>query len=151
MSNAAVIAARNRFEAARAWAERFPLSLIQLGARLSVGAVFFNSGLLKYNSWEFAIKLFEDEYKVPLLDPTIAARLAMFNELVFPVFLFIGLATRLATLPLLGMTFVIEVFVYPMAWPEHLMWASLLVLVLTRGPGVFSLDHLIEQRLRKTH
>ncbi len=150
MSNTTVIAARNRFEAARALVEWFPLSLILLGARFSVGAVFFNSGLLKYNSWEFAIKLFEDEYKVPLLDPAIAARLAMFNELVFPVFLFIGLATRLATLPLLGMTFVIEVFVYPMAWPEHLMWASLLVLVLTRGPGVFSIDHLIEQRFRKT-
>jgi putative oxidoreductase len=137
------------FVLARAWLACFPMSIIQLGMRVGVGMVFFNSGLLKYNSWEFAIKLFEDEYKLPLLDPTVAARLAMFNELAFPIFLFLGLATRLATLPLLGMVFVIEVFVYPQAWAEHLMWASMLVLLLTRGPGVFSLDHLIERHFAK--
>jgi putative oxidoreductase len=137
------------FVSARAWLACFPMSIIQLGMRVGVGMVFFNSGLLKYNSWEFAIKLFEDEYKLPLLDPTVAARLAMFNELAFPIFLFLGLATRLATLPLLGMVFVIEVFVYPQAWAEHLMWASMLVLLLTRGPGVFSLDHLIERHFAK--
>lgn len=141
---------RRSFVTARAWLACFPLSIIQLGMRFGVGMVFFNSGLLKYNSWEFAIKLFEDEYKLPLLDPTIAARLAMFTELTFPVFLFLGLATRLATLPLLGMTFVIEVLVYPQAWAEHLMWASMLVLLLTRGPGVFSLDHLIERHFAKS-
>src|SRR5438046_7609991 len=80
---------------------RFPLSILQLGMRIGVGMVFFNAGLLKYNSFEFAVKLFEDEYKVPLLDPAVAARLAMFNELTFPVLLFLGLATRFATLPLL--------------------------------------------------
>lgn len=140
---------RGQYVAWREWLARFPLSLLQLGMRVGVGAVFFNSGLLKYNSWEFAIKLFEDEYKVPLLDPTVAARLATFNELTFPVFLFVGLATRLATLPLLGMTFVIQTFVYPQAWTEHLMWASMLVFLLTRGPGVFSLDYLIERRFAK--
>jgi putative oxidoreductase len=140
---------RRQFVSARAWLACFPMSIILLGMRFGVGAVFFNSGLLKYNSWEFAIKLFVDEYKLPLLDPAVAARLAMFNELAFPVFLFLGLATRLATLPLLGMTFVIEVFVYPQAWPEHLMWASMLVLLLTRGPGVFSLDYLIERHFAK--
>lgn len=140
-----IVSVRRQFVTARAWLARFPLSLLQLGMRIGVGAVFFNSGLLKYNSWEFAVKLFEDEYKVPLLDPTLAARLAMFNELTFPVFLFLGLATRLATLPLLGMVFVIEVFVYPQAWAEHLMWASMLMLLLTRGPGALSLDHLIER------
>lgn len=108
-----------------------------------------DSGLLKIRSWEFAIKLFEDEYKVPFLDPTLAARLATFNEFVFPVFLFLGLATRLATLPLLGMTLVIQTFVYPQAWTEHLLWASVLVFLLTRGPGALSLDHLIEARLEK--
>jgi len=140
---------RRLFVSARAWLACFPMSIIQLGMRVGVGMVFFNSGLLKYNSWEFAIKLFEDEYKLPLLDPTVAARLAMFNELAFPIFLFLGLATRLATLPLLGMVFVIEVFVYPQAWAEHLMWASMLVLLLTRGPGVFSLDYLIERHFAK--
>jgi putative oxidoreductase len=136
---------RRRFISVRSWLACFPMSIIQLGMRFGVGMVFFNSGLLKYNSWEFAIKLFEDEYKLPLLDPTVAARLAMFTELTFPMLLFLGLATRLATLPLLGMTFVIEVLVYPQAWAEHLMWASMLVLLLTRGPGVFSLDYLIER------
>jgi len=149
MTSDHIVSSRRQFVAVRDWLARFPLSLLQLGMRIGVGAVFFNSGLLKYNSWEFAVKLFEDEYKVPLLDPTVAARLAMFNELVFPVFLFVGLATRLVTLPLLGMVFVIEVFVYPLAWTEHLMWASILVLLLTRGPGVFSLDYLIERRSAK--
>jgi putative oxidoreductase len=67
----------------------------------------------------------------------------------FPMFLLIGLATRLATLPLLGMVTVIQTFVYPQAWTEHLLWASILLLLLTRGPGTLSLDHLIEQYLAK--
>lgn len=142
-------AMRRHFIAARSWLERFPLSIIQLAMRVAVGSVFFNSGLLKIRSWEFAIKLFEDEYKVPFLDPTWAARFATFNELVFPVFLFLGLATRLATLPLLGMTFVIQIFVYPQAWTEHLLWASVLGFLLTRGPGALSLDHLIEAHLKR--
>jgi putative oxidoreductase len=133
--------------ATRGLLEAFPLSVIQLAMRIAVGAVFFNSGLLKFRSWEFAIKLFEDEYKVPLLDPVVAARLATFNELVFPVLLFVGLATRLATLPLLGMIVVIQTFVYPQAWTEHLLWATILIFLLTRGPGSLSLDHLIERRL----
>lgn len=136
--------ARRYYVVARSWLECLPLSLIQLAMRVAVGSVFFNSGLLKIRSWEFAIKLFEDEYKVPFIDPTLAARLATFNELVFPAFLFLGLATRLATLPLLGMTLVIQTFVYPQAWTEHLLWASVLVFLLTRGPGALSLDHLIE-------
>jgi putative oxidoreductase len=87
--------------------------------------------------------LFQDEYKVPLLDPVWAARLATFNELTFSVLLVVGLATRIATLPLLGMIVVIQTFVYPQAWTEHLLWASILVFLLTRGPGELSLDHLI--------
>lgn len=145
LHNPRIAALRSSFVLARTWLARFPLSLIQLAMRVGVGAVFFNSGLLKYNSWEFAVKLFEDEYKVPLLDPALAALLAMFNELTFPVLLFLGLATRLATLPLLGMVFVIQVFVYPQAWTEHLMWASMLTFLLTCGPGQLSLDHLIER------
>jgi putative oxidoreductase len=136
---------RHAFVAVRALLERFPLSLIQLAMRIAIGMVFFNSGMLKINSWEFAIKLFEDEYKVPFIDPTLAARLATFNELTFPILLFLGLATRLATLPLLGMVAVIQTFVYPQAWTEHLLWASVLVFLLTRGPGTLSLDHLIER------
>jgi putative oxidoreductase len=138
---------RSSFVAARRLLEQFPLSVIQLAMRIAVGAVFFNSGLLKYRSWELAIKLFEDEYKVPLLDPAWAARLATFSELTFPILLFIGLATRLATLPLLAMIAVIQMLVYPQAWTEHLLWASILVFLLTRGPGPLSIDHLIERHV----
>jgi putative oxidoreductase len=123
--------------------ERFPLSILQLALRIGVGAVFFRSGLLKLGSWEFTIRLFRDEYQVPLLDPELAARITTILELGIPPLLFVGLATRLATLPLLGMIAVIQVFVYPNAWSDHLMWAAALLLVLTRGPGTFSVDHLI--------
>jgi putative oxidoreductase len=64
-------------------------------------------------------------------------------ELGIPPLLFVGLATRFATLPLLGMIAVIQLFVYPNAWSDHLMWGAALVLVLTRGPGAFSVDHLL--------
>jgi putative oxidoreductase len=140
---------RRIFEAVRQRLERFPLSIIQLAMRVGVGAVFFKAGLLKYNSWEFTVQLFRDEYKVPLLDPAVAAQLAMVQELSVPVLLFLGLATRLATLPLLGMIAVIQTFVYPGAWTEHLVWSSILVFLLTRGPGALSLDHLIDRRFSR--
>ena len=123
--------------------EATPLSIIQLMARVGVGAVFFKSGLTKIASWEFTIQLFRDEYRVPLLPPEIAAPLAAATELTMPVLLVLGLATRLATLPLLAMTLVIQLFVYPDSWAEHLTWASLLLLILTRGPGAFSADRFI--------
>jgi putative oxidoreductase len=110
--------------------------------------VFFNAGILKYQSFEFAVKLFQDEYKVPFLDPAMAARMATFNELTFPVLLFLGLASRLATLPLLGQLLVME-YTYPHAWNDHVFWACTLLFVLTRGPGVFSLDYLIERYFAK--
>jgi len=128
---------------------RFPLSILQLGMRIGIGMVFFKAGLLKYNSFEFAIKLFEDEYKVPLLAPAVAARIAMMNELTTSTLLFAGLATRLATLPLLGMISVIQIFVYPSAWPDHVLWGSILIFLLTRGPGPFSMDYLIERYFLK--
>src|SRR5438128_9412464 len=131
------------------WLERCPLSILQLGLRIGVGMVFFKAGLLKYQSFEFAVKLFEDEYKVPLLAPAVAAQIAMINELTTSTLLFLGLATRLATLPLLGMMLVIQIFVYPNAWPDHVLWGSALILILTRGPGPFSIDHLIERYLLK--
>jgi putative oxidoreductase len=130
---------------------RFPLSIVQLAGRIGVGATFFKAGLLKYQSWEFTVKLFEQEYQVPLLDPAVAARIAMVQELTIPILLFLGLATRLATIPLLGMILVIQLFVYPNAYNEHLVWGALLVLLLTRGPGVFSLDHLIARTWDRRH
>jgi putative oxidoreductase len=136
-------------DALRQWLARFPLSIIQLAGRIGVGTVFFKAGVLKYKSWEFTILLFRDEYQVPLLDPAVAARIAMIQELTIPIFLFLGLATRLATLPLLGMIAVIQTFVYPNAFPDHLVWGSILVLLLTRGPGVFSLDYVIERAITR--
>ncbi len=129
--------------------ERVPMSVLLLLIRVGVGLVFFKAGLLKYNSWEFTVLLFRDEYKVPLLAPELAARMAMVQELALPVLLFLGLGARLATLPLFGMLFVIQTFVYPNAWPDHLFWAGALALILTRGPGAISLDHLIARRFRR--
>lgn len=84
------------------------VSIILLAGRIGVGATFFKAGLLKYSSFEFTVRLFAEEYKVPLLDPAVAARIAMVQELTIPLLLFAGLATRIATLPLLGMIAVIQ-------------------------------------------
>jgi putative oxidoreductase len=128
--------------------DRFPLPVLQLMFRVAIAAVFWSSGLTKIASWETTVTLFRDEYMVPLLPPELAATVGATFELACPVFLVLGLATRLATLPLLGMTFVIQVFVYPEYWTQHLMWASVLLFLATKGPGALSLDRLIERRLR---
>ena len=128
-----------------AWLERFPLSILQFLFRFTIAAVFWNSGQTKIASWLTTVALFRDEYQVPILPPELAATLAATVELTCPVLLVLGLATRLATLPMLGMTFVIEVFVYPENWLEHLTWATTLLFILTRGPGLLSLDHFIAQ------
>jgi putative oxidoreductase len=133
----------HRIERVRTALEAMPLSSVQLLARIGVAAVFFKSGMTKIASWEFTLMLFREEYRVPLLPPEIAAPLATATELSMPVLLAIGLFSRLATLPLLGMVAVIQLFVYPQSWAEHLTWAALLLLILTRGPGAISLDRLI--------
>jgi putative oxidoreductase len=138
-----------RLDATRVWLARFPLSIIQLAGRIGVGATFFKAGLLKYQSWDFTVRLFQEEYRVPVLDPAVAAGIAMVQELTIPILLFLGLATRIATLPLLGMIAVIQTFVYPNAYNEHLVWGAILLLLLTRGPGVFSVDFLINRYAQK--
>jgi putative oxidoreductase len=137
---------RERAEALFAALGRFPLWAFQVLFRLCIGGVFWSSGMTKIASWQTTVVLFRDEYKVPVLPPELAATLAASVELSMPILLVIGLATRLATLPMLGMTFVIEAFVYPEDWNEHLIWASMLIFILTRGPGLISLDHLIARR-----
>jgi putative oxidoreductase len=127
--------------------ERIPLSPIQLAMRVGVGSVFFNAGILKYQSWDVTLLLFRDEYKVPLLSPELAARMAMTQELTIPVLLFLGLGTRIAALPLLGTIGVIQTFVYPDAWIEHLLWASVLLFLVARGSGSLSIDNLIARAL----
>ena len=126
--------------------ERIPISLLLLLARISVGAVFWHSGLVKIASWQSTLALFRDEYRVPVVPYDIAAYMAATTELTFPILLFAGLASRLATLPLLGMTAVIGIFVYPEDWVEHLTWATMLLLILTRGPGAISLDRFVRTR-----
>lgn len=122
---------------------RFPLSVLQLLFRLAVGSVFLKAGMTKLASWELTIQLFRDEYRVPVLPPETAALMATTFELGCSTLLVAGLATRLAALPLLGMIAVIQLFVYPSAWSEHLVWGSILAFLLTRGPGPISLDRLV--------
>lgn len=129
--------------------ERIPYSLIALGARIFPAAVFWQSGQTKLEGWrvsENAIYLFKEDYKLPLLDPVVAAHAATIMEHVFPVLLMLGLASRLAAAALLAMTLVIEIFVYPDAWPTHGVWATCLLLVVARGPGVISIDRLLPRR-----
>src|ERR1700720_2185827 len=135
--------------AANAVLDKIPQSLISLAARIFPAAVFWMSGQTKVEGFHVtdnAIALFRDEYKLPLIDPALAANIAAFSEHFFPVLLVIGLASRLSALALLGMTAVIEIFVYPDAWPTHGVWATCFLVVTARGPGIFSLDHLIARR-----
>ena len=130
---------------------RFPLPVLQLMFRLAIASVFIKAGLTKIASWDTTVQLFADEYKVPVLPPDLAATMAATFELGCSTLLVVGLATRPATLPLLGMIAVIQTFVYPQAYPEHLTWASLLLFLLTRGAGSWSLDHVLglEPALRR--
>ena len=130
--------------------EKFPRAILDLGFRVGVGMVFFKSALTKLDDgWrvsDTAVALFQDEYKVPLLPPEIAAYLGTANELFSALMIILGLGARLGAGALLGLVAVIQFLVYPGNWAEHLMWASLLAYVLTRGPGMLSVDHLIARR-----
>lgn len=134
-----------RRERGTGWISRVPFSLHQLLFRLAIGGVFLRPGLQKFWSWESTVALFADEYKVPVLSPALAAAMAATFEVGCSLLLIVGLATRVATLPLLAQIFVIQTFVYPNAWPEHLVWSSILFVLLTRGGGTASMDHLIQR------
>lgn len=126
--------------------EAIPHSLIALLARVSVGGVFWLSGQTKVSGFQLAdgtVDLFRDEYRLPLIDPSLAAIAAAISEHLFSVLLIIGLASRLSALALLGMTLVIQIFVYPDAWPTHGTWAACFLIVIAKGPGVISLDWLL--------
>jgi putative oxidoreductase len=128
-----------------------PYWFIALAARIFPAAVFWQSGQTKVAGFHLkpsAIALFQNEYQLPLIDPTIAAYASAFSEHFFPILLVIGLATRFSALALLFMTAVIEIFVYPDAWPTHGVWATCFLLVIARGPGSLSLDRLIARRYR---
>jgi putative oxidoreductase len=121
--------------------------VLALVARFGIAAVFFYSGRTKVegflNVTDNAVALFADEYKLPLLSPNLAVHLAAYSEHLFPLLLLLGLLTRVSALALLGMTAVIEIFVYPDAWPTHLSWAAILLLLIGRGGGAWSLDRLL--------
>jgi putative oxidoreductase len=135
--------ARGRLSRALTTLARFPLPLIQLMFRLAIACVFLKAGLTKIGSWELTVQLFADEYKVPVLSPDLAATMAAGFEIGCSILLVLGLATRLASLPLLGMIAVIQTFVYPGAYAEHLTWGSILIFLLTRGAGPWSVDRAI--------
>jgi putative oxidoreductase len=126
-------------------AERaLPLDLLLLVQRLGIAAVFFQSGRTKVEGLftipQTTIDLFELEYALPLLPPKLAAYLAAGAEHLFPVLLVLGLFSRLSATALLGMTLVIQIFVYPDAWPTHLSWAGLMLPLIAMGGGRFALD-----------
>lgn len=137
----------NIYARAGAWLDRLSGSILLLVARLGVAGVFFMSGRTKVDGilhiTDSTYSLFETDYKIPLIPPYYAAHLATYQEHLFPILLVLGLFNRVAALGLLGMTTVIEVFVYPDAWPTHLSWAGLLLPIIFRGGGKFSLDYLL--------
>ncbi len=119
-------------------------SLLVLVARLSIAAIFFMSGRTKVSGFltvtPSTYELFRTEYSLPFLSPELAAHFATYSEHLFPLLLVLGLFSRLSAFALLGMTLVIQVFVYPDAWPTHFSWAGLLLLIVARGGGAISLD-----------
>jgi putative oxidoreductase len=124
-----------------------PYWLLALPLRVAVATVFWNSATAHLANWDTTLTLFEDEYQVPLLPPDFAAYMAVTIEVTTPFLLILGLFTRLAVLVLLGMTAVIEIFVYPQAWPTHIQWAAMLLILLCRGPGALSLDYLVRRSI----
>ena len=122
-------------------------SVLALAARFSIAGIFFLSGRTKVDGWlsvsDSAVQLFAEEFRLPVLSPELAAHVATYAEHLFPILLVLGLLTRLSALALIGMTAVIQVFVYPDAWPTHLSWAGLLLLLAGRGAGALSLDRAL--------
>ena len=126
--------------------DHLPLDAVLLAARLFPAVVFWLSGRTKLEGFDLApsaLFLFQNEYALPLIPPEIAARLAATAEHLFPVLLVLGLMTRMSALALLGMTAVIQIFVYPSAWPTHGLWAACFLMLIAKGPGRWSLDRVL--------
>ncbi len=158
--------AKELLRAVIATLERIPHGAVALLARFSIAMTFWTSGQTKIEGlvldpiggnvalgWprlsENAVELFRSEYALPVIAPELAAYLAATAEHVLPLLLLFGLATRLSALALLVMTLVIQVFVYPLAYPTHALWAALLLYLMARGPGAASLDHLLARRFAR--
>lgn len=124
-----------------------------LFVRISLAGIFWRSGRTKVDegSWlsvsDTAKFLFEEEYNAVPLPPEFAAYMATYAEHLFPMLLVIGLFTRLSAVALLGMTMVIQIFVYPEAWwSVHMIWVALALILIVRGGGGLSLDQLLTKR-----
>lgn len=143
-----------------------PESAVALLARFAVAGVFWRSGQTKVEGFALdlvegrfalgwpqlsanAVDLFREEYRLPLLPPEWGALLAATGEHLLPALLLLGLATRLSAAGLLAMTAVIQLFVYPGAWPTHGVWAAALLWLMLRGPGAVALDHLFALRIAR--
>lgn len=147
LARAARFGLRQRWNQAADWISGLiGHSLIALVARVGIAGIFFLSGRTKVDGFlsvnDTAILLFTDDYQLPLIAPVIAAHLATYAEHLFPILLVLGLATRFSALSLLIMTAVIQIFVYPSAWPTHLSWAAPLLYLLANGAGKVSLDRV---------
>jgi putative oxidoreductase len=127
--------------------DRVPYSALAIPLRLAIAKTFWNSAMVKLASWSTTLALFRSEYRLPLLSPENAAYLATSIEVATPALMLLGLFTRPAAAVLLGMTAVIEIFVYPQAWPVHIQWAAMLLVLLCRGGGRFSLDGILARKL----
>jgi putative oxidoreductase len=129
---------------ARTWAEHYLTAPLDLLGRWMIGEIFFRSGLVKITSFETTVDLFRDEYRTPFLSPEVAAMLATGIELTMPILLILGLFTRLAALPMLVMTLVIQTTYFYHS--EHYFWAFVLLALIIRGPGSWSIDHWLRRR-----
>lgn len=128
---------------------RIPYWLVALTARVALAQVFWSSAQTHLSNWDTTLYMFANSYQVLLLPPTFAAYLAVAQEIVMPPLLLLGLGTRFAALALLGMTTVIEIFVYPQAWPTHIQWAAMMLVLISQGGGLLSLDALIARFSRR--
>jgi putative oxidoreductase len=126
------------------WLDRVPYALLAPPPRIPVATVFWNSAMAHLTNWDATLDLFATDYRLPFLPPVAAAYLTIAIELAAPALLVIGLLTRPTVLVLLGMTTVIEVFIYPLAWPTHIQWAAMMLVLLCRGGGTLSLDAAIK-------
>jgi putative oxidoreductase len=121
---------------------QIPYSALALFARCATFSVFFRSGMVKLSDWSATLMLFQNEYRVPILPPQVAAYMAASMELGLSTLILLGLFTRVSVAGLLGMVAVIQIFVFPEGWPDHIQWTAFMVFLLARGPGALSLDRL---------
>lgn len=149
MSNASMVAGRARSNIVGLLLrvldrlDAIPYSVLAVPLRLGLAWIFWNAGQVKLLNWERTLYFFSEEYRVPLLPPELAANMALAIELAAPVLLVLGLLTWPTVLVLFGMTMVIQIFVYPEAWPTHLQWTAMMLVLFARGAGKLSLDSLL--------